>query len=227
MSLSPLAPSFLPHYQSPSDLPVPRCNSTTMSLPLSQFFCRTPPLLIPSHAPPNNQPFIDGTIILLLIKRRNPSKRDAEVYQPPAGSSSILSSPLQHQPNCLQAIHRTIQQFNQHLLAEHLNRKTLQLFVLQLQNDFALLCYLIFSSVEKFPSVILPLETRLSVPRITLNLSLILIQLHSYFLAAMDQNFVVLPLRALWLHPELKQTTLQTPTFSLLPAHWKPFELRR
>ena len=50
---------------------------------------------------------------------------------------------FKHQANCLQAIHKTIQQFTQHLKEEHLDRQTLQLIVLQLQNDFALLRYLL------------------------------------------------------------------------------------
>ena len=72
----------------------------------------------------------------------SPSKQDAAVHQPPPGS--LLPSPLQHQANCLQAIHKTIQKFNQHLKPEHLDRNTLQIIVLQLQNDFALLRYLFF-----------------------------------------------------------------------------------
>ena len=39
----------------------------------------------------------------------------------------------------------SIQQINQHLKAEHLDRQALQLIALQLQNDFALLRYLLFS----------------------------------------------------------------------------------
>ena len=60
----------------------------------------------------------------------------------------FLPPSFQHQAICLQAIHKTIQQFNQHLKAEHLDRKTLQLIVLQLQNDFALLRYLLFSNKD-------------------------------------------------------------------------------
>ena len=70
------------------------------------------------------------------------------VHHPTPGFSTPLSSPLQHQANCLQAIHKTIQQFSQHLKAEHLDRQILQLNVLQLQIDFALLRYLHFSPVE-------------------------------------------------------------------------------
>ena len=47
--------------------------------------------------------------------------------------------------NCLQSIHETIQQFNQYLKAEHLDRQVLQLIALQLQKEFALLRYLLFS----------------------------------------------------------------------------------
>ena len=85
----------------------------------------------------------------LFSSRKNQSKPDAAVHQPTPGSSALLPSSLQHQAKCLEAIHKTIQQFNQHLKAEHLDRQTLQLIALQLQNDFALLRYLLFSQVER------------------------------------------------------------------------------
>ena len=151
MSLSPFAPAFLPHYQPPSDPTLSPCNSTMMSLPLAQLFCGMPPPFIPSPASPSTQPITDGTFILLLLPPKNPSKQDAEVHQPLPGPSSLLSSPLQHQVQCLQAIHKTIQQFNQNLKAEQLDRKTFQLIVFQLRNDFALLRHLLLFSVTTIP----------------------------------------------------------------------------
>ena len=148
MSLNPLAPAFLAHYQSSSDPPISLCKSTTMSLRLAQIICGMPPQTIPSHAPSINQHIADNTLFLPLLQPTNQSKPDAAVHEPTPGSSTLLPSSLQHQANCLQAIHKTIQQFNQHLKAEHLDRQTLQLIVLQLQNDFALLRYLLFSPVE-------------------------------------------------------------------------------
>ena len=106
-----------------------------------------PPQLMPSHAPPNNQSVTDGTFILPFIRPKNSDSQDGAAHKPTPGSSALLSSPLQHQANCLQAIQKTIQQFNQHLKAECLDRQTLQLIDLQLQNDFALLRYLLFSPV--------------------------------------------------------------------------------
>ena len=150
-SLNPIAPAFLPHYQYPSDPPISQCNPTTMSLPLAQFFCIMPPAIIPSHAPPVTQPITEGTFFLLFIQPKNSSKQNAEVHQPLPGSSSFLSSPLEHQVQCLQAIHKTLQQFNQHLKAEQVDRKTLQNIVLQLQHNFSLLRYLLFSSVGTIP----------------------------------------------------------------------------
>ena len=147
MSLNPLAPAVLPHSQSSSDPRLSLCNSTIMSLPLVQLFCRMPPKIIPSHAP-INQSITDSTCILPLIQPTNHSKPNAAAHQPPSGFSSLLSSALQHQANCLQAIHKNIQQCNQHLKAEHLDRQTLQLIVLQLQNDFDLLRYLLFSDKD-------------------------------------------------------------------------------
>ena len=146
MSLNPLAPAFLPHSQSSCDPPLPLCNSTTMSLPWP-IFLRKSPQIIPSPAP-IDQPITDGTFIFPLVQPTNQSKQDAAARQQPPGTSSLLSSSLQHHANCLQAIHKTIQEFNQHLKAEHHDRQTLQLIVLQLQNDFALLRYLLFSQVE-------------------------------------------------------------------------------
>ena len=141
MSLNPLAPAFLPHYQFPSDPPISLCNSTAMSLPLARIFCRLPPSITPSPAPPLRQPVPDGTFILPLIQPKNTSKQDAENLQPPPGSSSLLPSNLQLQAQCVQAIHKTIQKFHQKLKAEQLDRKTLQTIVLQLQNDFALIAF--------------------------------------------------------------------------------------
>ena len=117
-----------------------------MSLTLVQLFCGTPPQIIPSHAPSIIQHALDGTLLLPLPQPTNRSKPNAAAHQPPPEPSALLSSPLQHQANCLQAIHKTIQQFNQHLKAQNLDRQTLQLIDLQLQNDFALLRYLVFST---------------------------------------------------------------------------------
>ena len=107
-----------------------------------------PPQTIPFHAPSINQHISYGTFLLPLLQPKNQSKPDAAAHQPTPGPSALLSSHLQHQTSCLQTIHKTIQQFNQLLKAEHLDRQTLQLYLLQLQNDFALLRYLLFSPVE-------------------------------------------------------------------------------
>ena len=54
-----------------------------------------------------------------------------------------------HLSNIRRTVYRlTTRLSNQHLKAEHLDRQTLQLIVLQLQNDFALLRYLLYSQVE-------------------------------------------------------------------------------
>ena len=148
MSLNPLALAFLPHYPSSSDPHISLCNSTTMGLPLAELICGMPPQTIPSHAPSVNQHITDGTFFLPLLRPTNKSKSDAALHQPTSGSSALLPSPLQHQANCLQAINKTIKQFNKHLKAEQLDRQTLQLILLQLQNDFALLRHLLFSPVE-------------------------------------------------------------------------------
>ena len=69
-------------------------------------------------------------------------------HQPTPESSALLSSRLQDQANSLQVFHKTIQHFDKHLKAEHLGRQALQLIALQLQNDFALLRYLLFSDTD-------------------------------------------------------------------------------
>ena len=119
-----------------------------MSLPLAQLLCRRPSQIIPSHVPSINQPITDSTFILPLLQSTSHFKQDAAAPQLPPGSSSLLPSTLQHQANYLHAIHKTIQQFNQYLEAERLDRQTLQLIVLQLQTGFALLRYLLFFPVE-------------------------------------------------------------------------------
>ena len=146
MSLNPLAPAFLPLYQSSSDPPLSVCNSNTMNLPLAQLICGTPPQIIPSHAPSTN------TLLLPHLQPMNQYTTDAAAHQPTPGSSTHLPPSLQHQTKCLQAINNSIQQFHQHLKAEKLDRQILQLVVLQLQNDFAVLRYLLFSSTETIPN---------------------------------------------------------------------------
>ena len=145
MSLNPLAPTFLPHFQSSFDLPIPLGKSIKINLPLAQLLCGLPPQITPSHAPSINQLITDGTFLLPALQPTNQSKPNAAAHQPTPVSSAPLSSPLQHRATCLQAIHKTIQQFNQYLKAENLDRQTLQLIALQLQNDFALVRYLLFS----------------------------------------------------------------------------------
>ena len=151
MSLNPLAPDFHPNYQFPFNRPISLCNPTAMSLPLAQKFIGRPPPIKPSHILSLRQPITDDTFTLPFIQPQNPSKEDAEFLQPPHGSSSLLHSPLQHQVQCLQAFHTTIQQIHQHLKADQVDRKTLQLIILQLQNDFAILRSLLFSSVGTVP----------------------------------------------------------------------------
>ena len=123
-----------------------------MSLPLAQLFSGVPSQIDPSHAPSTNQHITDSTLLLPLLQLTNQSEPDAAVHQPTPGPSALLPSSFQHQATCLQAIHKTIQQFNQHLKAEYLDRQTLQLIVLQLQNDFALLRFLLSSPVETIPN---------------------------------------------------------------------------
>ena len=171
MSLNPLAQAFLSDYQSSSDLPISLCNSLTMSLPLAQKFRGMPPPIIPSPDPLINQPITDGIFILPLIQPTDQSKQDAAAHQLPPGSSSLLPSALQFQANCLQAVHKAIQQFNQLLKAEHLDRQTLQLLVLQLQIDFALLRYLLFTSVGTISNKDIAVKNSATSPLINSNLS--------------------------------------------------------
>ena len=115
---------------------------------MAQLFCGLPTQIFPSHAPFINQHITDSALLLPFLQSTNQSKPDAAAHQPTPGSSALLTSPLQHQSNCLQVIHKTIQQFNQHLKAEHLDRQVLQFIVLQLQNDFALLRSLLLSDKD-------------------------------------------------------------------------------
>ena len=131
MSLNPLAPAFLPQFQASCDPAISLGNSTTMSFPLTQLFCGMPAQITPSHVPFNNQHITDGTFLLPPLPPTNHSKPKTAVNQSTPEFSALLSSPQLHQANCLQAIHKTIQQFNQYLKAEHLDRQALQLIALQ------------------------------------------------------------------------------------------------
>ena len=71
--------------------------------------------------------------------------------------------------NCLRAIYKTIQQFNQLLKAEHLDRQTLQLYVLQVQIGFALLRYLFFSPVETISKKHIVVKNSATSPLFNLN----------------------------------------------------------
>ena len=152
MSLNPLAPAFLPQDQSSSDPSLPLCSSNNMNLPLAQLICGMPPQIIPSHAPSINQQIADTTLLLPLLQQTNQSEPDAAAHHSTPGPSASLPSSLQHQSNCLQAITKTIKQLSQHLKVEQLDRQTLQLILLHLQNDFALLRYLLFSPVDTIPN---------------------------------------------------------------------------
>ena len=152
MSFSPLAPAFLPQYQSSSNLPIASSHPNTMNLPLAQLIFGITPQTIPPLAPSVNQHLIDSSSFLPLLQPINQSTTDASAHKPTPGPSTHLPSSLQHQTKCLQAINNSIQQFNQHLKAEKLDRQIIQLIVLQLQNDFAVLRYLLFSSTETIPN---------------------------------------------------------------------------
>ena len=152
MSLNPLAPAFLPSYQSFSNPPTSLCNSNTMNLPSAPLICGMPPQITSSHAPSINQHIADNTLLLPLLQPINQYTQDAAAQKPTPGSSTHPPSSLHHQMKCLQAINTSIQQFNQHLKAETLDRQILQLVVLQLQNDFAVLRYLLFSSTGTLPN---------------------------------------------------------------------------
>ena len=168
MSLNPLAPAFLPRPQSSSDPPLSLCNSNTMNLPLAQLICGMPPQITPSHAP-INQHIADNTLLLPLLQPINQYTKDAAAHKSTPGSSTPLPSSLHHQMKCLQAINNSIQQFSQHLKAEKLDRQILQLVVLQLQNDFAVLRYLLFSSTGTIPSKDIPVKDAATSPFIDTN----------------------------------------------------------
>ena len=145
MSLNPLAPAFLIQFQSSCDPASSLGISTTMNLPLAQLFCGMPSQIIPPYAPPINQHITDGTFLLSSLQLTSHSKPKAAVHQSTPEFSAFLSSPQLHRANCLQAIHKTIQQLNEQLKAENLDRQALKHIALQLQNDFALMRYLLFS----------------------------------------------------------------------------------
>ena len=139
MSLNPLAPAFPPQFQPSCDPATPLGNSDTMSFPLAQLICGIPPQITPFHAPSINQHITDGKFLLPSLQLTSQSKSNAAFHPSTPEFSAFLSSPLLHQANCLQTIHKIIQQLNQQLKAANLDIQALQLIALQLQNDFALL----------------------------------------------------------------------------------------
>ena len=196
-----------------------------MNLPLAQLICGMPPPITPSHAPSINQHIADNTLLLPFLQPINQYTKDAAAHKPTPGSSTHQPSSLHHQMKCLQAINNSIQQFNQQLKAEKLDRQILQLVVLQLQNDFAVLRYLLFPRLGQSPTRMLPLKTLLLVLYLILTLTLTLmltltltltLTLALTFLplfrspALKHRHFAVLPRWALWGQPKQKQTTLQT-----------------
>ena len=123
-----------------------------MNLPLAQLICGMPPQIIRSQASSINQHIADNTLLLPLLQQTNQSQPNAAAHQSTLGPSASLPPSLQHQPNCLQAITKTNEQFSQHLNVEQLDLLTLHLILLQLQNDFALLRYLLFSPIDTIPN---------------------------------------------------------------------------
>ena len=191
MSLNPLAPAFLPSYQSFSNPPTSSCNSNTMNLPLAQLICGMPPQITPSHAPSINQHVADNTLLLPLLQPRNQYTKDVAGHKPTPGSSTYPPSSLHHQMKCLQAINNSIQQFNQHLKAEKLDRQILQLVVLQLQNDFAVLRYLLFSSTGTLPNKDVTVKDAATVLHLILPLTLTLmltLSLLRYWFLSLDRS---------------------------------------
>ena len=115
---------------------------------MAQLICGMPPQITPFHAPSITRHITDSTFLLPSLQPTNQFEPITAAPQPTPESSALLPSPLQHQANCLQAIHKALQQFSQHLKAEHPDRQALQLLALQLQNNFPLLRYLLFSEKD-------------------------------------------------------------------------------
>ena len=128
-----------------------------------------PPQINPSHAPSINPHIADNTLLLPLLQPINQYTKDAAAHKSTPDSSTPLPSSLHHQTKCLQAINNSIQQFNQHLKAEKLDRQILQLVVLQLQNDVAVLRYLVFSSTGTIPNKDITVKDTATSPLIDTN----------------------------------------------------------
>ena len=216
MSLNPLAPAFLPSYQSFSNPPTSLCNSNTMNLPLAQLICGMPSPITPSHAPSINQHIADNTLLLPLLQPINQYTKDAAAHKPTPGSSTHPPSSLHHQMKCLQAINNSIQQFSQQLKAEKLDRQILQLVVLHCKMTLLYCATCSSPRLGQSPTRMLPLTTLLVLSLIltltlTLTLTLALNFLPPFRFPALEhRHFTVLPRWALWGQPKQKQTTLQT-----------------
>ena len=149
MSFNLFAPAPFPHYQ----FPQPIClavqhyhdESPSCSNLLPKCLHRSPP----PHAPPITQTITDGTLKLPLSSRRTHLNRMQKLFN--------LLLDLQFFCSHLFNIRRkvckqfTFQQLQQHLKAEQLDRKTLQIIFCHLRNDFVVLGYLFLTSFEITP----------------------------------------------------------------------------
>ena len=196
-----------------------------MSLPPTQLLCGIPQLIAPSHAPPITQPISDDTFILPLIQPKTPSEQYAEPLQPPPGSSSFLPRLFNISRNFYRRFRRpsnssinTLRQNNSN--GSHYNFFS---FNFRVTLHYCATCFSL--RLEQLPSTILLFMTPLSVHQIPLNLTLnltltlTLLQIQSRFPTLMNYQFVALPRRALYDHPERKQSILQTTSFSPNPTH--------
>ena len=218
MSLNLHAPAFLCHYQFASDPPILMGNSTAMSLPLAQSFCRLPPSVTPSHAPPLR---LTALSFSLLSSRRthlsgmqNFVKHllDLQFFCPYVSNIKrkvyrLLTRPFNTSTN-------TWMQNNATEKLIKLLSFNLRMIWLDCATRFSLL-------LEQFPSAILLLRLPLSVHQLTptLTLTLPLLHMHSWFSCAAEPSVRRSTRRALWDQAERNQTTLQTSTFSLQTPH--------
>ena len=105
---------------------------------------------------------------------------------------------------------RRSSQILEHLKSDQLDQKAAQLKAIQLQNEFALLRYLLFSSVAVNP----PNQhtfSSLAVNSTNLNLTMKLTPFHRspcFPLLVPQHFFCLIPRRGLWDHPKLKQPFL-------------------
>ena len=223
MSLNPLAPAFLPHYQFPSDPPISLCNYHDKSPPCSNTL-GTASVDRTISCSSHHTTYQRRQLHPPLYPVEEPIQARCRRFSTPSwifNSFALISSTS----GASNVYRRFTRPFNNPTNTWRQNHSTggkykFLSFNFRMTLLFCATCF--FLRLEHLPLRIFLLITPLSVQ---LRLTLTLLQMHSQFPTLMNHQFVVLTWRMLLDHPERKQPILQLSVFSLHPTHGRPLLL--